>query len=93
MSYITEYTLVYEDQTKSWGFTRGVVRRGVLLSSFKERCLANIAHVRQSGPDSGLGFQVKGLKTFSGVSASLGSGTGREIPCHFTSQNVFINLC
>jgi len=31
-----------------------------------------MAHVRQSGPDSGLGFQVEMLKTF--VSVPLGSG-------------------
>jgi len=28
------------------------------------RCRVNTAHVRQSRPDSGLGFQVKVLKTF-----------------------------
>jgi len=33
-----------------------------------------MAHIRQSRPDSGRGFQVKGLKTFLGVPSSLGSG-------------------
>jgi len=28
------------------------------------RCRENVAHVRQSRPDSGLGFQVKVLNTF-----------------------------
>jgi len=28
------------------------------------RCRVNMAHIRQKGPDSGLGFQVKMLKTF-----------------------------
>ena len=30
----------------------------------RERCRANPAHTRQSGPDSGLGLQVKVLETF-----------------------------
>jgi len=32
------------------------------------------AHVRQSGPDSGLGFQSNVLKTFQGVPFPLRSG-------------------
>ena len=35
-----------------------------------------MAHIRQSGPDSGLGFQVKVLKMFLVVPSSLGSGEG-----------------
>ena len=35
----------------------------------------NMAHVRQSGPDLGLGFQVKVRKPFSAVPYSLGSDT------------------
>ena len=35
---------------------------------------ANIAHIRQSGPDSAVGFQVKVLKPFQVVPSSLGSG-------------------
>ena len=31
-----------------------------------------MAHVRQSRPDSGLGFQAKVLKTFQSVPCSLG---------------------
>ena len=38
------------------------------------RCRANLAHIRQSRPDSGLGFQVKFLTTFYGVPSSLESG-------------------
>ena len=38
----------------------------------------NMAHPRQSRPDSGLGFQIKVLKTFKVVPYSLGSGTGGE---------------
>ena len=33
-----------------------------------------MAHVRQSRPDYGLGFQVKVLKPFQVVPSSLGSG-------------------
>ena len=33
----------------------------------------NMAHIRQSRPDSGLGFQAKVLETFSAVPSSLGS--------------------
>ena len=45
------------------------------LLTFDGRCRANMdmAHIRQSRPDSGLGFQVKFLKTFN-VPSSLGSG-------------------
>jgi len=35
---------------------------------------ANSAHVRQSGPESGPGFQTKVLKPFKVVPSSLGSG-------------------
>ena len=38
------------------------------------RCPANSAHIRQSGPDSGLGFQAKFIETFEVVPFSLGSG-------------------
>ena len=33
-----------------------------------------MAHFRESRPDSGLGFQVTGIKTVHGVPSSLGSG-------------------
>ena len=35
-----------------------------------------MALIRQSGPDSGLGFQLKVLKAFTDVPSSLGSGFG-----------------
>jgi hypothetical protein len=38
------------------------------------RCRADVAHIRQSGPDSGLGFKVKVLSKFQVVASSLGSG-------------------
>ena len=38
------------------------------------RCRANVAHIKQSRPDSGLGVQVKVVKTFQVVPTSLGSG-------------------
>jgi len=37
------------------------------------RCRANMAHVRQSRPYCGLGFQVKALDTLQVVPSSLGS--------------------
>ena len=40
--------------------TQRQVKRG-------RRCRANMAHMRQSRPDSGLGFQVKVLQTFKVV--------------------------
>ena len=43
------------------------------------RCRANVAHVRQSRPDSGLGFQVKVLNTLQGVPFSLGSGQPQNL--------------
>ena len=49
--------------------------RGNNLHAFKERThQAKMAHARQSRPNSGLDLQVKGLKTFQGVLASLGRG-------------------
>ena len=42
------------------------------------RCRANSEHIRQSRPDSGLGFQEKVLHTFQAVPSSLGSGVPRR---------------
>jgi len=42
----------------------------------RPRCRASMAHIRQSRPDSGLGFQANVLKPFKGVPSSLGSGWG-----------------
>ena len=50
------------------------------------RCRANAAHIGQSGPDSGLGFYVKIIKTFEVVTSSLGSD-------HPTGVPLTINLC
>ena len=33
-------------------------------SDYQRRCPANSAHIRQARPDSGLGFQLKGLQYF-----------------------------
>ena len=38
------------------------------------RCRANMAHIRQSRPGSGLGSQVKVLETVLVVTSLLGSG-------------------
>ena len=42
------------------------------------RCQANVAHIRQPRPDSGLGVQVKVLQTLQVVPSSLGSGPGND---------------
>ena len=42
------------------------------------RCRANSAHIRQSGPDSGLGFQVKGRETFKVFPLRSEAGIGSE---------------
>ena len=44
---------------------------------FVSRCRANMAHIRQPMPDSGLGFQLKVLQPFYVVSSLLGSGLYR----------------
>ena len=43
------------------------------IQSTVNRVRANMAHVRQSRPGPGLGFQVKVLNTLAGVPSSLGS--------------------
>ena len=43
----------------------------------RSRCCANSAHIRQSRPDSGLGFQVEVFDVFQVVRSSLGSGVRR----------------
>jgi len=43
--------------------------------STHNRCRANMAHIRQSRPDSGLGFNVKVLGTLQFFPFSLGSGS------------------
>ena len=66
-------------------FWHGGLRNGLLENPNPEggdhlkrtrqlRCPANMAHIRQSRPDSGLGFQVKVLKTLKVVPSLLGSG-------------------
>ena len=42
----------------------------------KSHCRANMAHVRQSRPDPGLGSQVKALTAFKVVLCSFDSGLG-----------------
>ena len=46
--------------------------------SDQSRCQANMAHVKQSKPDSGLGFQVKVLKTFQVAPCSLRCGADED---------------
>ena len=58
------------------------------LGSLGGRCRAKVAHVTKSTPDSGLGFQVKVLDTFSGAPFSLGSGwEGQVLERSMSSEN------
>ena len=45
-----------------------------------------MAHVRQSRPDSDIGFQLKVRTTFNVLLSSLGSGTPRVIRRSFTPK-------
>ena len=45
------------------------------------RCRANMAHIRQSRPGSGLGIQIKVHKAFNVVPFSLGSGRATGCAC------------
>ena len=62
---------------------------------------ANMAHVRQSWPDSGLGLQVKVLRTDLVVPSSeggaLGGGLGLapdlELACHRQSKSADFSSC
>ena len=57
--------------------TRALLLRRLLKN---DRCRANMAHIRQSRPDSGLGSQVKVLKLLNVVPFSLLSlGTRRTL--------------
>ena len=58
----------------------------------QDRFQANMAHIRQSRPDSGLGFQVKGLVTFQAVPSSLGSGRSIPEPAQNHVQGTTDNL-
>ena len=57
-----------------------VVFCGVGQGVFSVRCLANMAHIRQSRPESGLGFQVNVLQLLQVVPSSLGSGCSDAWP-------------
>jgi len=57
------------------------------LEGYAIRCRANTAHIRQSRPDAGLGFQVKPLTVFP---SSLGSGH-QSLPHEAINANRFIS--
>ena len=54
--------------------TRDAVRPNLRVQGSEVRCRANVAHIRQSRPDSGLGSQGKVVKTLQVLSSSLRSG-------------------
>ena len=57
-----------------------VVRRGVSSGrAAGTRYRANIAHVRQSRPDPGLGLLVKFIKIFQVVAYSVGGGSEKQL--------------
>jgi len=43
------------------------------------RCRVNVAQIIQSRPDSGLGLQVKVLRTFAGVLFRVGGSAANEV--------------
>ena len=65
-------------------FCSGVPSSSRHVPSF--RCRANMAQIRQSRPDSGLGSRVKGLDTFHVAPPLLGGGRPRP------SQRCFKNV-
>jgi hypothetical protein len=65
---------VVENPPKSQNSHDGNVDETWRYGESTDRCRANMAHIRQSRPDYGLGFQAKVRKTFKAVLSSLGSG-------------------
>jgi len=60
-----------------------MVKRQVMahnLTALDAQCEANSAHIRQSRPDSGRGFQVEVLETFQGI----GGAARGELGTHKT---------
>ena len=55
------------------GQGKGVEEALELWLSVPVRCRTNMAHIRQSRPDYGLGFQARVLEPFRVVASSLGS--------------------
>ena len=49
-------------------------------------CRANMAHIRQSRPDSGFGFHIRVLQTFQGVPLLLGSSLSTVGNCILESR-------
>ena len=60
---------VGRDSANGWWYTRDSAN-----NVEKVPCRANMAHIRQLGPDYGLSVQVNILRTFNVVPSSLGSG-------------------
>ena len=48
-----------------------------------------VEHIRQSRPDSGIGFEVKGIDLFELVASSLGRGRGRNPPRVYLTHMFF----
>ena len=60
-------------------------------------CRKNSAHIRQSGPESGPGFQVEGLEMFYDVPSSFDRGMlahlREHINQHLSSQQTLLPTC
>ena len=61
---------------------RGRAREHRNMVSETHRCRVDMAHITQSRPDSGFGFQVKLLKDGNVVRSSLESGGAQRSKCH-----------
>jgi hypothetical protein len=53
------------------------LKRTVSFTALRDRRRANMARIRQSQPDTDLGYQVRVLNPFPDVPSSLGSGHQR----------------
>ena len=73
-----QFRLPYQFRRNSKSGTSPTCRLRVVCQPTQSRMIrrfgANVAHIRRSRPDSGLGFQVKALKSFRIVASLFGSG-------------------
>ena len=64
------------------GFVCGLLREYFFffITLKRSQCRANLAHLRQSRPDSGPGFRAKSLTTFQVVPSSLAADASALSP-------------
>ena len=73
-----------DESPSKWTTTKALfeirwVEENPKWSSAQSCCRANLAHINQSTPDSGIGVQVKMLKAFEVSPSLLASGRKREL--------------